>query len=143
VNAGPAAYKLLKAFEGCKLLPYQDGGGVWTVGYGSTNDVHPGEAITQAEAESRLAEEVHIAENCVNAHVDCPLTQAEFDALICFVFNVGCTAFGKSTLVKLLNEGRYEAAAEEFPKWCHDNGKVIEGLRRRRLAEKELFESAG
>lgn len=142
MKASPAAYELIKEFEGCKLLPYKCPAGIWTVGYGSTTDVHPGEPISQAEAESRLAEDVAEAEKGVNDAVRHPLTQHEFDALVSFVFNLGAGNLKKSTLLKLINSGEVEQAAQEFRKWTKAGGVELEGLKRRRYAEMKLFESA-
>ena len=130
-----------------------DSVGIWTVGYGSTHDVHPGEPISQAEAESRLAEDVSHAEVAVNAAVEVPLTQGEFDALVSIVFNVGPGLKGKkdgiiklkngepSTMLKLLNEGDYDGAANQFRRWDRAGGQVLSGLSKRRYAEFKLFES--
>ena len=144
----------VKAFEGCRLMPYTDSVGVWTVGYGSTTDVTPGEAITMAQAEDRLREDLAYAEKCVNDAVTVPLTQPEFDALVSIVFNVGPGAKGKrdgiitlkngepSTLLRKLNDSDYDGACEQFLRWDKAGGKPLAGLTRRRKAEAEMFESA-
>lgn len=142
MKASPAAFDLIKKWEGCKLLPYQDQGGVWTVGYGSTSDVDPGVPISQAEAESRLCEEIEAWEKCINSAVLAQLTQNEFDALVSFVHNIGCAAFRKSTMLAKINASDYDGAAQEFLKWDHVNGKEVDGLKNRRYAEQRLFESA-
>ena len=79
--------------------------GIWTVGYGSTTEVVPGERISQAEAEDRLQEDMEIAEACVNGAVTSTLTQNQFDALCSWVFNLGCKRFRESTMLKKINEG--------------------------------------
>lgn len=142
MKASPQCFDLIKEFEGCKLLPYQDSVGVWTVGYGSTTDVQPGEPISQAEAESRLAEDVLEAEKGVSDAVRVSLTQHEFDALVCFTFNLGIGNLKKSTLLKMINAGQIEEAAGEFKKWTKAGGVELPGLVRRRYAEMKLFESA-
>ena len=70
-----------------------------------------------------------------------PLEEHQFAALVCFCFNVGPGAegFGGSTLLKLLNQGDYGAAANQFPRWNKVNGQPWLGLTRRRLAERSLF----
>lgn len=149
MKIGPRGLALIKEFEGCKLTAYRDGGGVLTIGYGHTGaDVEEGMTITQEEADELLLLDLSDAEHGVNSLVKVPLTQNEFDALVSFAFNVGtdidadtkAEGLGDSTLLRKLNEHDYNGAAAEFPKWCKDNGKVIPGLLRRRLAEQKLFE---
>ena len=142
MNIGSAGIALIKEFEGCRLQAYQDSVGVWTIGYGSTTDVGPGQAITQAEAEDRLLEDLKHAETCVNGAVTVPLTQHEFDALVAFVFNLGCGNFRKSTLLRKLLDSDFDGAALEFRRWDKAGGQVLAGLTRRRAAEAELFELA-
>jgi lysozyme len=77
----------------------------------------------------------------VGTLVKVPLTQNQFDALVDFVFNLGEKALKSSTLLRLLNSGLFLLASQEFMKWNHDNGKVIDGLTKRRRAEMFLFNS--
>ena len=142
MNIGERGLELIKSFEGCRLMPYQDSVGVWTVGYGSTTDVQPGESISAAEAEERLRKDCADAEDCVNSTVSVPLTQHEFDALVSFVFNLGCGNFRKSTLLRKLLDSDYDGAAQEFRKWDKAGGQQLAGLTRRRAAEANLFERA-
>jgi lysozyme len=136
---------LTESFEGCKLTAYQDirkGLGVWTIGYGHTAGVRPGMTCTLAQAEAWLAEDVAWAALAVNRLVHVPLSQAEFDALTDFTFNVGCGNFAHSTLLRLLNRDdrdHIQAAAAEFDRWDKDGGKVVAGLLRRRKAEETEF----
>jgi lysozyme len=124
--------------EGCKLKAYQDGGGVWTIGYGHTGGVKPNSRITQEEADSLFRLDIGYAVKCVNDHtLSC--TQNQFDALVDFVFNVGPSQFLTSHLLSYHNRGEYEKAAAEFPKWKYDNGKVVDGLINRRKRERELY----
>ena len=136
-------YNLIKHFEGCSLEAYADpatGAEPWTIGYGHTGpEVHPGMTITQDEADALLREDAEKVAKQIAPMVHVPLSQEEFDALVCFVFNVGIGNFAKSTLLKKLNAGDYEGAADELPKWNKAAGKVMAGLTRRRNAERELF----
>lgn len=125
--------------EGFRSTAYQDSGGVWTIGYGHTKGVTKGMTCTQAQADQWLADDVKEASDAVNKLVQVPLNQNQFDALVDFVFNLGIGNFQGSTLLKLLNQGDYAGASNEFPKWNHDNGKVVAGLTIRRLAEQKLF----
>lgn len=132
--------ELLKQFEGLRLAAYDDGGGVQTVGFGHAGpDVYPGLTIDEDEAIRLLRSDLATAEQCVDESVEVEISQSEFDALVSFVFNVGCGAFKSSTLLRLLNSGNKEAAAQQFSRWNKDNGKVLAGLTKRRAAEAELF----
>lgn len=131
--------QLIKKFEGLRLVAYKDGGGVWTVGYGHTSNVLAGMQITEAQAEGFLRLDIHGAEYAIRRHVEVPLSQNEYDALVSFVFNVGATQFATSTLLSLLNDLDYNDAAEQLPRWCHDNGIVVQGLLNRRRDERLMF----
>ena len=130
---------LIKKFEGCRLNSYRCPAGVWTIGYGHTKGVKEGQRITQAQAEDFLKEDLKIYERAVEGCVKVPLSQNQFDALVSFCYNCGGEALRTSTLLRLLNEGRYFEAAEQFLRWNKACGKVLEGLTRRRHAERELF----
>jgi lysozyme len=95
--------------------------------------------ITEQEAEDLLKEDVSKFEECVNQAVEVDLTQDEFDALVSFSFNVGCGAFMGSTLLRLLNAGNKQAAAQQLLRWDKAGGKVLAGLARRRAAERQVF----
>jgi GH24 family phage-related lysozyme (muramidase) len=69
--------------------------------------------------------------------VKVPITDDQFGALVSFDFNTG--SLHKSTLLKKLNAGDYEGAANEFPKWNKAGGQVLRGLTRRRKSEQNLF----
>jgi len=134
-------FKLLTRFEGCELTAYDDGGGVWTIGYGHTKGVHKGMTITQALAEQWLREDLSRFESFVENAIRVEINDDQFSALVCFCFNVGSgqEGFGGSTLLKLLNQGDFQGAANEFPRWNKVKGKPWLGLTRRRLAEQALF----
>ena len=133
---------LIKRHEGLRLVAYMDAVGVWTIGYGSTTDVAPGMKISAVQAEERLKTDVQDAVDCVNANVQVPLTQGEFDALVSFTYNLGCRRLKESTLLRLLNLNDKEAAAYEFRKWDKAGGQVLPGLSRRRYEECQMFETA-
>lgn len=128
--------------EGTVLRAYRDSVGILTVGVGHTGpDVQPGTVVTREQAMKLLAGDVYEAEHSVNSLVKVGLNQNQFDALVSFVFNVGGSAFGKSTLLKKLNAGDYEGASKEFSRWNKAGGKELLGLTKRRLAEARLFNS--
>jgi|SRR5687768_838372 len=132
--------ELIKKVEGVKLQAYlPTKNDVWTIGYGHTKGVKQGDFITEADAHFFLVQDVKWAEDAVLDSVEVPLTQEQFDALVCFVFNVGGSAFRSSTLLKLLNQGKYEAAAKQFSRWNQQKGEVLGGLTARRKLEMELF----
>lgn len=140
----------LKSFEGLRLEAYPDPGSAnglpITIGYGSTRTMGGaawmlGDRITEAEAAQLLRRDAAVAEAAVNRLVTVPLTQAQFDALVSFAFNVGAGAFESSTLLRLLNAGDYAGAATQFDRWVNNDGKKLAGLVRRRAAEREMFAS--
>lgn len=135
---------LIKKFEGCELKAYQDSVGVWTIGYGWTHPVNgrkvgAGMVITQATAESLLREGVRPFADGVSKLVTVAINQNQFDALVSFAYNLGLGSLKTSTLLKMLNAGNKKAAADEFLKWCRAGGKILNGLVKRRTAERELF----
>jgi lysozyme len=138
-----AGLALTQGFEDCKLAAYQDPVGIWTIGYGHTGtDVVERLTITQDQAEILLAADVAWAVTCVNKSVKSAINQNQFDALVDFVFNLGCAKFGNSTLLQLVNATEFARAAKEFSKWNKAGGKVLRGLTRRRQAEASLFQTA-
>lgn len=134
---------LIKHFEGFRASAYPDpasGGDPWTIGYGTTGPhVYRWLTITEEKAEQYLAEDLATFEREVIALVEVNLSQDQFDALISFAYNLGSGALKSSTLLKLLNQGDFKGAANEFPKWCKAAGREMLGLKRRRLAEQALF----
>ena len=135
---------LIKQFEGCKLTAYQDSVGVWTIGYGGTQPVdgkpiRAGMTIKQETAERLLKTGLVSYESDVSRLVKVGLTQGQFDALVSFTYNLGARSLSTSTLLLKLNAGDYAAAADEFLRWNKAGGKVLNGLTRRREAERALF----
>ncbi|MEG6079896.1 lysozyme [Enterobacter kobei] len=135
---------LIKQFEGCKLTAYQDSVGVWTIGYGWTQPVdgkpiRAGMTIKQETAERLLKTGLVSYESDVSRLVKVGLTQGQFDALVSFAYNLGSRSLSTSTLLRKLNAGDYAGAADEFLRWNKAGGKVLNGLTRRREAERALF----
>lgn len=131
---------LIKQFEGCRLTAYKCPAGVLTIGYGHTGaDVKEGQTITQEQAEKLLRSDLVVHCNNVSGLVKVPLNQNQFDALVSFEYNIGYGNFKSSTLLRLLNQGDYNGAAEQFQRWRYANGKVLSGLITRRQKEKDLF----
>ena len=134
---------LIKQFEGCELTSYVCPSGVYTIGYGHTGDVLPGQTITQAEADKLLKDDVKRFEVGVNNYTNVPLNQSQYDALVSFTFNVGLGAYRDSTLLRLLNGADYEGAAGQFSRWVNGSNGPLPGLVRRREAEEKLFRQDG
>ena len=137
INA--AGLALVRAYEGLKLEAYQDGAGVWTIGYGHTNGVRPGDAISAEQAEQLLEADLMAAEAAVSRLVTVPLTDNQFAALVSFVFNEGEGAFAQSTLRRKLNEGGYGLVPACLKSWIFAGGRVQPGLVTRRAAEAALW----
>lgn len=134
-----AGFDLIREFEGYRDTAYQDSVGVWTIGYGHTEGVKRGDKITQAQGVKYLEEDTQEAQGAVTRLVKVPLTQGQYDALVSFTFNLGTGNLGSSTLLRKLNAGDYEGAASEFPRWVNAGGKKLDGLVRRREAERQMF----
>ena len=86
-----AGVDLLTHFEGLKLEAYQDSVGVWTIGYGHTKGVTPNMKITESQANNLLRTELIEYQNYINSMVNVSLDQCQFDALVCWVYNLGPT----------------------------------------------------
>lgn len=143
MNYGQNGLNLTKSFEGCELNAYQDSAGVWSIGYGHTGpEVASGLAWTQAQADEALIADTAWAVSVVNKLVTCQINQNQFDALVDFTYNCGSGNFRGSTLLRMVNAGNFAAAAAQFNLWVHAGGQVVDGLVRRRLAERYLFEEA-
>jgi lysozyme len=146
---------LIKSFEGLELEAYPDpgtGGAPWTIGYGHTGpEVCKGLVWTNTQVDKALSQDVAQFEQDVTSLVKVQINQNQFDALVSFAFNVGsdidsddvAEGLGDSTLLKKLNAGDYNGAADEFPKWNRAGGKVMAGLTKRRNAERDLFLKKG
>ncbi|NQY80383.1 MAG: lysozyme [Candidatus Caenarcaniphilales bacterium] len=142
--------KLIKEFEGFRNKAYLCSAGVWTIGYGSTRyspkrKVKQGDQISLEEAEELLANDLIKFETAVNKFVTVKINQNQFDALVCFIYNIGEGAFKSSTLLKKLKLKDFTGTADEFLRWnkapSPSTGKLraLPGLTRRRTAERKLF----
>ena len=135
---------LICGFEGKRLTAYDDGVGVWTIGFGTTAypngiKVKKGDTCTEAQAKAYMAHDLKKFESAVNNAVTVPLNQNQFDALVSLAYNIGTNAFSGSTLVKKLNSNDIRGAADQFDVWVNAGGKRMQGLVNRRAKEKALF----
>ena len=135
---------LICEFEGKRLAAYDDGVGVWTIGFGTIKypngvRVKKGDTCTLDQAKEYMRHDLIEFEHTVNSSVKVPLNQNQFDALVSLAYNIGSNAFKSSTLVKKLNTGDYQGAADQFNVWINAGGKRMQGLVSRRDREKLLF----
>lgn len=142
-HANQTARCLIGRAEGFSLESYQDTGGVWTIGWGTTKiagkPVTAGMTITKEQAVECFNHDIFEVEAQVAALVKVPLTDNQFSSLVSLVYNIGSGQFKKSTLLRKLNQGNYDGAANEFGRWVYDNGVKLNGLISRREQERELF----
>ena len=145
MTTGKKGIDLIKKYEGISLKPYLCPANIPTIGYGST--IYPDGTkvsmkdapITKDRAEEILKFVLTTFERAVNKLVTVPITQNQFDALVSFTYNVGGVHLADSTLLKMLNNGDYAGASEQFGRWAKAGGKTLPGLVARRESEKELF----
>jgi len=153
--------ELLIQLEGIKLSVYKDVAGYPTLGVGHlltqserssgkiTLKLAQGVSVIDFRKGIRRAEAILILQKdlvrfvaCVNKAVNTPLNQHQFNALVSFAFNIGCTAFKNSTLLKKLNQGQHDAVPAQFKRWVRAGGKKVKGLVNRRNAEIKLWRSS-
>jgi len=150
IKLGDRGLNLLKKWEqgpkgGFSPVIYPCSAGKNTIGYGHviTPDDNIIPPITEKQADDLLKQDIKTAENAVNLLVKVSLTQNQFDALVCFVFNIGVGAFQKSTLLSFINKNIFNKVPDQFKLWnkITVNGikKVSNGLTNRRQAEVTLF----
>jgi lysozyme len=145
-----ACTTLVAGFEGFKPVAYQDGNGIWTIGYGRIGNVQPGDTCTEAQALQWLSEDLGTADEAVNRLVTASLTQNEFDALVSLTYNIGQGNFASSTCCRLINQGQPAQGIESIAYyendawhgWVFVAGRVSAGLLRRRQTEQALFNQA-
>lgn len=129
--------RLLVIREGIRLKAYKDTKGIWTIGIGHTGpDVYEGLEIGELHAYDLFRKDIKWAEEAVNKGVQVPLSQNQFDALVSFTFNVGASAFNKSTLRKVLNMENYDEAARQFDRW-----HIPVEITKRRDSERDQFKT--
>jgi lysozyme len=138
-----AAVELIKRFEGYRMKAAQLPDGRWTLGYGHTLTARGGASVSEQDAEALLLYDLITVAHAVNENVYTPLNQNQFDALVCFAFNIGTENFIRSGVLRRLNEGSPLQAACAMEMWRKADFEgeriVIDALVRRRSAEKALF----
>lgn len=140
-----AGLALVRAFEGLRTESYRCPAGVWTIGYGHTGDVQPGQRISAKQAEQLLRDDLAACGEQIEALIRVPLSDCQFAALVSFVFNAGAGSLRSSSLRRRLNDGDYDGVPSELAKWVkatdpRTGRKVsLAGLVRRRAAEGDLW----
>lgn len=133
----------IKKFESFSAIPYKDAAGKWTIGYGhlitEKDNFPPNIKITREQGNKLFLRDISIVDNCIKRNVSVQLSTNEYDAIASLIFNIGCGAFTRSTLLKWLNHNDRIKAANEFPRWIYAGGRQNAGLMKRRLQEKEIF----
>ncbi len=138
--------ELIKKYEGFMSRPYLDATGIPTIGYGAT--YYPnGRKVTMQDApismilaEKMLRDMLKDFEKGVSITITSKINQNQFDALVSFSYNVGNSAFSKSTLAKRINANPNDPdIANEFSRWNKAGGRVLAGLTRRRNEESDLY----
>lgn len=142
LRLSPTGADFIKANEGgFRANAYPDAGGQ-SIGYG--HFIQPGEnivsPITPAEGEALFAHDVAGAERAVSDGLKVQVSQSQFDALVDLAYNIGTAAFLSSTLLRLLNGGDFNGAAQQFSQWIHSGGQVSSNLVARRQSDTNLFE---
>jgi lysozyme len=148
--------KLLAEWEGVRKVVYDDVAGLPTIGVGhllTSNEIATGaitirdqpvayaQGLTDEQVLDLLAQDLEGFEAAVQAAVHVPLNQNQFDALVCFAFNIGTQAFKNSTLVKVLNQGRFDEVPSQLRRWVKAGGQTVQGLVNRRENEIKLWNS--
>lgn len=135
-----AAITIIKMFEGLELSSYADANGIWTIGYGTTENVLPDQTITLAEAEESLREHLQSIGPAILKKANVPINNNQYSALLSFAYNCGLGALEGSSLMRLIQANQTAQLTTEFMKWDKDEkGDVLEGLRARRMAEANLY----
>ena len=140
-----AALSLIKKWEDFRATAYQDPVGIWTIGYGTTANAgvgitpKAGMTITESQASAYLdAAVTKFAHNITDALTK-PANENEFGAMVSLAYNIGPTAFKRSTVARKFNEGDKKGAADAFLLWNKAGGRVLKGLTNRRIEERALF----
>ena len=137
--------ELVKKFEGLRLRAYKDSAGVWTIGYGTTAradvGIKPryGMTITEAEAEYYLEKGLNKFARLIEPMITRPITSNQFSAFLSLAYNIGPSAFKRSSALRHFNNGDISRAAKSILLWNKAGGKKMKGLVRRRKAERDLF----
>ncbi|HFR4114346.1 TPA: lysozyme [Yersinia enterocolitica] len=139
VRTSEKGLELIGNAESCRRDPYVCPAGVLTDGIGNTHGVKAGVIKTDAQIAADWEKNILEAESCVNKYGNGnKLNQGQFDAVTSITFNAGCAQMQKSTMYRMLREGKFTEACYQFPRWTYGGGKQLPGLVIRREKEKAL-----
>jgi lysozyme len=135
---------LIKEHEGFRTRAYRDATGILTIGYGHTAmagppHVRPGLEISRLEAENILRRDVERFAEGVRRALRRELSDRQFSALVSFSYNIGLTNFQRSSVLRAVNAGDFEAVPRRLSLWVKAGGRTLPGLIKRRAAEAALF----
>ena len=131
--------RLIKDFEGLRLESYKCPAGVWTIGYGHTKGVKANMVIDQMRADDMLIEDIAPIERLLNS-IGINFRQEQFDALVSWIFNLGQGSFKNSTILKRIMDNADDTEiADQIIRWVYASGKILTGLKKRRIAEANMF----
>lgn len=130
---------LIQDLEGVKYEPYYDVAGVLTICYGHTGkDIMLGKTYTEAECQALLNKDLRKVAKQIDPYIEVQIPDTMRAALYSFAYNVGSYNFKTSTLLHLLNQGKYNAACNQLHRWIYADGKPWKGLMNRRQVEYEV-----
>ena len=132
-------YHLIREFEGFNSTPYLSSQRIWCIGYGHNRTVRAGMTINEITADVLLNDDLCLYGKVVSRLVTVPLTDNQFTALACFIYNVGMANFERCNFLPLLNRGWYSQVPAQLMKWSKMDGKELGTLWRRRHAEGRLW----
>lgn len=148
VRIDDAGYEFIKQWEGVRNKAYRDSAGIPTIGIGfirykvgarAGTRVQMQDYLTDDEIKAEFAVQIAAYEDAVAEAVKVALTQSQVNALVSLCYNIGASAFKRSTVVRELNQRKYQAACKAIGMWNKAGGRVVKGLVNRRKAEQVLF----
>jgi len=140
-----ATIRLIRSFEQCRLVSYRDGAGVWTIGWGTTSRALPdvtvtrGMTITQEQADDYFERTIELFGHGILKLMERKPTGNQYGAMLSLTYNIGVPTFSRSTCLRRFNAGDIEGAALALTWFKKSGGIVVDGLIRRREAERVLF----
>ncbi len=148
MSVNQATVDLIKKWEGFKAKAYFDtiaNPPIWTIGYGTTAragvgiEPRAGMVITEQEAAGYLKKTIDKFAQTIRPNIKRPINENEFGAFVSLAYNIGPSAFAKSSALRLFNEGKRQEAADAILMWNKAGGKVVKGLVNRRNEERTFF----
>lgn len=139
MTPSPELVAFVADWEGFRSTAYQDVVGIWTIGYGFTLGVQPGDTMTMAEANAKLEQTLYSFGKTLESFMQREPSQPQYDALLSLAYNCGVGRIGRSGVMDRFNRGDDEGAAERMLWWNKSGGREVPGLTRRREAERRIY----